>query len=93
MAKIDNQRTYIQKNVFELKQDQEYSYGVMGNFFSALKCYANKSSPNKTSFNCLDIIIISIQEILKNLVQLKEQIIIQLEIFKYSYQKINLGNS
>ena len=63
MTKMEQSRTYIQKNALELKQGQEYSYGVMGNIFSALECDANKSFPNKPSFNCFDIIKISIQEI------------------------------
>ena len=81
-----NQKTYIQKNDLELKQDQEYSYGVMGNLFSALECYANKSCPNKPSFNYFGYYNNFNSGNIKNLEQLKDQIITQLEIFKYSYQ-------
>ena len=76
----------IQKSALELKQDQEYSYGVMGNVFSALECYANKSSPNKTPFNYFGYYNNFNSGNVKTLTQLKDQIITQLEIFKYSYQ-------
>lgn len=79
-------QSYIQKSALELKQDQEYSYGVMGNVFSALECYANKSSPNKTPFNYFGYYNNFNSGNTKTLNQLKDQIITQLEIFKYSYQ-------
>ena len=76
----------IQKSALQLKQDQEYSYGVMGNVFSALECYANKSSPNKPPFNYFGYYNNFNSGNIKTLNQLKDQIITQLEIFKYSYQ-------
>ena len=76
----------IQKSALQLKQDQEYSYGVMGNVFSALECYANKSSPNKQPFNYFGYYNNFNSGNTKTLNQLKDQIITQLEIFKYSYQ-------
>lgn len=79
-------QSHIQKSLLELKQDQEYSYGVMGNVFSALECYANKSSPNKQPFNYFGYYNNFNSGNTKNLEQLKDQIITQLEIFKYSYQ-------
>ena len=67
-------------------QDQAYSYGVMGNIFSALEWYAKRSS-NKNqlkihfehydNFNCGKM---------KSLEDLRNQIIVQLEIFKVSYK-------
>ena len=86
MSKISNQKSYIHKNALELKQDQEYSYGVMGNLFSALECYANKNSPNKPPFNYFGYYNNFNSGNIKTLEQLKDQIITQLEIFKYSYQ-------
>ena len=77
-----------QKQISKSKQiqDQAYSYGVMGNIFSALECYAKRSS-NKNqlkihfehydNFNCGKM---------KNLEELRNQIIVQLEIFKVSYK-------
>ena len=79
-------QSYVQKSALELKQDQGYSYGVMGNVFSALECYANKSSPNKTPFNYFGYYNNFNSGNTKTLNQLKDQIITQLEIFKYSYQ-------
>ena len=80
-----NNQTYTQKNLLELKQDQEYSYGVMGNVFSALECFANKSSPEKTPLNNFGYYNNFNSGNLKDKNQLKDQIITQLEIFKYSY--------
>ena len=76
----------MQKNAYELKLDQTYSYGVMGNVFSALECYANKSSPNKPPLNNFGYYNNFNSGNIKTLEQLKDQIITQLEIFKYSYQ-------
>ena len=77
-----------QKQISKSKQiqDQAYSYGVMGNIFSALEWYAKRSS-NKNqlkihfehydNFNCGKM---------KSLEDLRNQIIVQLEIFKVSYK-------
>ena len=77
-----------QKQISKSKQiqDQAYLYGVMGNIFSALEWYAKRSS-NKNqlkihfdhynNFNCGKM---------KSLEDLRNQIIIQLEIFKASYK-------
>ena len=78
----------FQKQISKSKQiqDQAYSYGVMGNIFSALEWYAKRSS-NKNqlkihfehynNFNCGKM---------KSLEDLRNQIIVQLEIFKVSYK-------
>ena len=78
----------FQKQISKSKQiqDQAYSYGVMGNIFSALEWYAKRSS-NKNqlkihfdhynNFNCGQM---------KSLEDLRNQIIVQLEIFKVSYK-------
>jgi hypothetical protein len=58
----------------------------MGNVFSALECYANKSSPKKQPLNYFGYYNNFNSGNIKNLEQLKDQIITQLEIFKYSYQ-------
>ena len=77
-----------QKQISKSKQiqDQAYFYGVMGNIFSALEWYAKRSS-NKNqlkihfehydNFNCGKM---------KSLEDLRNQIIVQLEIFKVSYK-------
>ena len=66
-------------------QDQAYSYGVMGNIFSALEWYSKRSSKdnklqihfeNYNNFNCGKM---------KTIEELREQIITQIEIFKFSY--------
>ena len=78
----------FQKQISKSKQiqDQAYLYGVMGNIFSALEWYAKRSS-NKNqlkihfdhynNFNCGKM---------KSLEDLRNQIIVQLEIFKVSYK-------
>lgn len=70
-------------------QDQEYSYTIIGNFFSAIEWYTNRIGIEKkkeglktfhfehyNNFECGKT---------KTLNELKAQIITQLEIFKYSY--------
>ena len=69
------------------KLDQAYSFGVMGNLFSALEWYAYRISgetikPNDLRFNHYNNFNSGNK---KGLDQLKNQIITQIEIFKFSY--------
>ena len=69
------------------KLDQAYSFGVMGNLFSALEWYAyrisgEKIKPNDLRFNHYNNFNSGNK---KELDQLKNQIITQIEIFKFSY--------
>ena len=73
------------KSKQSLVQDQAYTYGVMGNLFSSLECYAHRSKGNcqmpyyfefQNKFNSGQ---------LKDKEQLLDQIITQIEIFKFSY--------
>ena len=69
------------------KLDQAYSFGVMGNLFSALEWYAyriygEKIKPNDLRFNHYNNFNSGNK---KDLDQLKNQIITQIEIFKFSY--------
>jgi hypothetical protein len=67
------------------KLDQAYSYGVMGNIFSALEWYAYRLSgetPKDLRFNNYNNFNSGNK---KDLTQLKNQIITQIEIFKFSY--------
>ena len=69
------------------KLDQAYSFGVMGNLFSALEWYAYRISgetikPKDLRFNHYNNFNSGNK---KGLDQLKNQIITQIEIFKFSY--------
>jgi hypothetical protein len=69
------------------KLDQAYSFGVMGNVFSALEWYAYRLSgetikPKNLRFNNYNNFNSGNK---KDLTQLKNQIITQIEIFKFSY--------
>ena len=67
-------------------QDQAYSYGVMGNIFSALEWYAKRSSNKnqlKIHFEHYDNFNYGK---MKSLEDLRNQIIVQLELFKVSYK-------
>ena len=69
-------------------QDQGYSYEIMGNLFSALEWYAKRYSGEsfknqKMIFNGYNNFHCGNQ---KDLDDLKNQIITQIEIFKFSYQ-------
>ena len=81
------QQTQVQINAEKQIQDQAYSYGIIGNIFSAFECYMNKFEPDPkkhthifnayNNFNCGTT---------KTTEQLKDQIIAQLEILNTSYQ-------
>ena len=70
-------------------QDQAYSYGTMGNFFSAMEWYANRSALEKKK-QSLETIKFEHYDNFecgkkKTLSELRMQIITQFEIFKVSY--------
>ena len=77
----------LQINAEKQIQDQAYSYGIIGNIFSAFESYVNKFETNPkeqthifnayNNFNCGTN---------KTKEQLKDQIIAQLEILNTSYQ-------
>ena len=79
---------YSQVQLNKQIQDQGYSYGVIGNIFSALEWYAYRISG--ISFSNQDIIFNGYNNFncgnQKELEDLKNQIITQIEIFKFSYQ-------
>lgn len=79
---------YAQIQANKQVQDQGYSYGVMGNIFSALEWYAYRISG--ISFSNKDMIFNGYNNFncgsQKELEDLKNQIITQIEIFKFSYQ-------
>ena len=70
-------------------QDQAYSYGTMGNFFSAMEWYANKSALEKKKKGLKTIKFEHYDNFecgkKKTLSELRMQIITQFEIFKVSY--------
>ena len=67
-------------------QAQAYSYGVMGNIFSALEWYAKRSSnKNKLKIHFEHYDNFNYGK-MKSLEDLRNQIIVQLEIFKVSYK-------
>ena len=70
-------------------QDQAYSYGTMGNFFSAMEWYANKSALEKKKKGLKTITFEHYDNFecgkKKTLSELRMQIITQFEIFKVSY--------
>ena len=71
--------------VSKQKLDQAYSYGVMGNLFSALEWYAYRNSdiePKNLRFNHYNNFNSGNK---KELEKLKNQIVTQIEIFKFSY--------
>ena len=79
---------YSQVQLNKQIQDQGYSYGVIGNIFSALEWYAYRisgisNSNQDMTFNAYNNFNCGNQ---KELEDLKNQIITQIEIFKYSYQ-------
>ena len=73
-----------QMSKVEQIQDQAYSYEVMGNFFSALEYYAAKciTQPPTHQFDYYNNFDCGNK---KTKEELRNQIITQLEIFKYSY--------
>ena len=70
-------------------QDQAYSYGTMGNFFSAMEWYANKSALEKKKKGLKTIKFEHYDNFecgkKKTLNELRMQIITQFELFKVSY--------
>ena len=70
-------------------QDQAYSYGTMGNFFSAMEWYANRSALEKKKQGLETIKFEHYDNFecgkKKTLSELRMQIITQFEIFKVSY--------
>ena len=69
-----------QLNKQSLIQDQAYSYSIMGNLFSSLECYAKRYANYPFQYyNNIDSGTDKTKEELLN------QIITQIEIFKYSY--------
>ena len=79
----------IQGNGQKQVQDQAYSYGTMGNFFSAMEWYANKSALEKKKKGLKTIKFEHYDNFecgkKKTLSELRMQIITQFEIFKVSY--------
>ena len=79
----------IQRNGQKQVQDQAYSYGTMGNFFSAMEWYANKSALEKKKKGLKTIKFEHYDNFecgkKKTLSELRMQIITQFEIFKVSY--------
>ena len=65
-------------------QDQAYSYSIMGNLFSSLECYAkrNPNCPIQYKFQYYNNFDSGTD---KTKEELLNQIITQIEIFKYSY--------
>ena len=73
------------KSKQSLVQDQAYTYGVMGNLFSSLECYAHRSNGNCQMPYYFEFYNNFNSGKLKDKEQLLEQIITQIEIFKFSY--------
>ena len=73
-----------QLNKQSLIQDQAYSYSIMGNLFSSLECYAkrNPNCPIQYKFQYYNNFDSGTD---KTKEELLNQIITQIEIFKYSY--------
>ena len=73
-----------QLNKQSLIQDQAYSYSIMGNLFSSLECYAkrNPNCPFQYKFQYYNNFDSGTD---KTKEELLNQIITQIEIFKYSY--------
>ena len=79
----------MQKQKLKSKQslvlDQAYTYGVMGNLFSSLECYAHRSNGNCQMPYYFEFYNNFNSGKLKDKEQLLDQIITQIEIFKFSY--------
>ena len=73
------------KSKQSLVQDQAYTYGVMGNLFSSLECYAHRSNGNCQMPYYFEFYNNFNSGQLKDKEQLLAQIITQIEIFKFSY--------
>ena len=73
------------KSKQSLVQDQAYTYGVMGNLFSSLECYAHRSNGNCQMPYYFEFYNNFNSGQLKDKEQLLDQIITQIEIFKFSY--------
>ena len=73
------------KSKQSLVQDQAYTYGVMGNLFSSLECYAHRSNGNCQMPYLFEFYNNFNSGKLKDKEQLLAQIITQIEIFKFSY--------
>ena len=73
------------KSKQSLVQDQAYTYGVMGNLFSSLECYAHRSNGHCQMPYYFEFYNNFNSGHLKDKEQLLEQIITQIEIFKFSY--------
>ena len=73
------------KSKQSLVQDQAYTYGVMGNLFSSLECYAHRSNGNCQMPYYFEFYNNFNSGKLKDKEQLLDQIITQIEIFKFSY--------
>ena len=73
-----------QLNKQSLIQDQAYSYSIMGNIFSSLECYAKRYAnyPFQYKFQYYNNFDSGTD---KTKEELLNQIITQIEIFKYSY--------
>ena len=73
------------KSKQSLVQEQAYTYGVMGNLFSSLECYAHRSKGNCQMPYYFEFYNNFNSGQLKDKEQLLDQIITQIEIFKFSY--------
>ena len=73
------------KSKQSLVQDQAYTYRVMGNLFSSLECYAHRSNGNCQMPYYFEFYNNFNSGQLKDKEQLLDQIITQIEIFKFSY--------
>ena len=73
------------KSKQSLVQDQAYTYGVMGNLFSSLECYAHRSNGNCQMPYYFEFYNNFNSGQLKDKEQLLDQIITQIEIFNFSY--------
>ena len=85
----ENGQKQLQISKQKQVQDQAYSYGTMGNFFSAMEWYANKSALEKKKKGLKTIKFEHYDNFecgkKKTLSELRMQIITQFEIFKVSY--------
>ena len=85
----ENGQKQLQISKQKQVQDQAYSYGTMGNFFSAMEGYANRSALEKKKEGLKTINFEHYNNFecgkKKTLSELRMQIITQFEIFKVSY--------
>ena len=88
-TKQGNGQKQLQISKQKQVQDQAYSYGTMGNLFSAMEWYANKSALEKKKEGLKTITFEHYDNFecgkKKTLSELRMQIITQFEIFKVSY--------